>query len=364
MASRHERLGGLFLAAVLVLAACFEPPVRHALYIEVRPDLSATLALAVAVAPSEDAAGNARLAQRLESARRDLMGRSGDWGLLFESLEPLEQETRWLERQGELVAFERRVVVADTGELAAFFAPLGIGFFLERDGTTASLALYPSAPARATRRQRQEVDELLDAWSESLAAYTAAAGELFAYLERQPDRALALFSELFSDVLSTAREYQLSDGERELLDSLEAPMEEVLEVLVVDSQRAFSLDEISHLVYDPFPARVSVDLPAPILEIEGFEQVGERSVAIGGFGLWRSLSALEESWVRPPLLQSFVAAETADEGEPGLDVASLASRPRAARTPLSAFEIRAALEQRLEPPPVYRVEWAAAQPAP
>jgi hypothetical protein len=74
-------------------------------------------------------------------------------------------------------------------------------------------------------------------------------------------------------------------------------MEEVLDVLLVDSRRAFSLDEISHLVYDPFPALISVDLPSPLLEIEGFEQLGERSVAIGGLGLWRSLVALEESWV-------------------------------------------------------------------
>jgi hypothetical protein len=47
-------------------------------------------------------------------------------------------------------------------------------------------------------------------------------------------------------------------------------MGQVLEILAVPRGAAYSPDEVSHLVYDPFPARLSVKLPGAPMDLEGF----------------------------------------------------------------------------------------------
>jgi hypothetical protein len=133
-------------------------------------------------------------------------------------------------------------------------------------------------------------------------------------------------------------------------------MEEVFGVLLVPSGDELSLDELSHLVYDPFPARLSVRLPAAPEEVEGFARDAEGELTVPGLGLWPALRALEGRWLSPDPVLLYVERRGKSEEAP-LDLAAFLARERRAMPPPSAAEVRLAIEERLQPASLYRAVW-------
>ena len=122
---------------------------------------------------------------------------------------------------------------------------------------------------------------------------------------------------------------------------------------------AYSPDEVSHLVYDPFPARLTLKLPAAPQAVEGFLKADDGAFTVASPGLWEALRSLEGRWLSPdPVLVYVESARQGEEGTFDLD-AFLAKPRRSAPAHLlpSAHEVRAEIEARLKPAPLYRVAW-------
>lgn len=345
------------LVLCLGLGGCFEPPVLETLDLRFLRDGSFVVASTVEVSDSRE---NPLLIRRLARVRQELEEGSDAWGRRFAALEPIAERFAWEKQLGEIRRGTRAALAVDPEGLRAFFGDTSLGVTYEvRDGI-AELAIAPGPPARASRRQRAEVERTIEAWSGHVATYLKETGALWTYLDGRPDRARACLGALYDDLLSEeARERlePLAEEEQERIDRINAAMQHVTGVLLVPEGAEYSPDELSHLVYDPFPARLTVGLPGPPLEApEGFKVEDGNLTAVGP-GLWQALRALEGRWLAPdPVLLYVESAKTGEEKPVDLD--ALVALPRRAEPAPSPDEVRDALEDRLRPAPFYRATFA------
>jgi hypothetical protein len=132
-----------------------------------------------------------------------------------------------------------------------------------------------------------------------------------------------------------------------------------VEVLAVPEGADHSPDEVSHLVYDPFPARLSLKLPAAPLSMEGLLTAEDGALTVPSPGLWEALRSLEGRWLAPDPVLFYV--ESAQREEVGsFDLAAFLAKPRRsapAHLLPSAQEVRTEVVSRLKPAPLYRVAW-------
>ncbi len=349
------------LTLLLGLAACFEPPVLETLDLRFLRDGSFVVTSTVELSKL-DQPTNPALVRRLTRVRQELEEGSDAWGQRFAALDPAAERFTWEKQLGEIRRGTRSAVAGEPAGLRAFFGDTSLDVSYDiRDGV-AELTIAPGAPARATRRQREEVERTLDAWSGHVSTYLKEAGALWSYLDDRPDRTRPCLGALFEDLLATeVREglAPLTETERERIDHLQESMREVMEVLGVPEGADHSPDELSHLVYDPFPARLTVRLPGPPLEKpEGFAvEDGGKALVAAGPGLWEALRSLEGRWLTPDPVLFYVERGGPGQEEP-LNLDALVALSRRAGPAPSADEVRAVLEERLRPAPLYRVTFA------
>jgi hypothetical protein len=363
-----RRLGPAF--ALLLLAACFDPPVRESVRLRFLPDGVVQVTSAVELSPFEDGGqSNPAVERRLTDLRRDLLEGLDPWARRFAAAEPVAERFSWEKRLGVLVGARRSVLLDEPRALGQVFADtaLSVTYEIRGDGL-AELTLVPGAPSQATRRQRKDMERALDEWTGKVAEYLAATADLYQWLDDNPDRARACFEELFGDVIDEEsladqeEPQELSAEERKRVERVEEAMEGVLAVLLIPKGQDRSLDELSHLVYDPFPAPLTVQLPSDPLEVEGFELSAkdDRSWTVDTPGLWSALRSLEERWVAPdPVL---VYVEHKGSNAKGLDLSALMDAPRRVALPLpNSLEVKREIEARLKPAAsVYRAVWKTA----
>jgi len=304
------------------------------------------------------------LRNRIEGDRRRLLLGEDEWTPRFERLGALSHEKTFEWEKGVLAGVRQTAVVdltEDPEALNRFFSDsLVNALFVTEDGW-AELSLYPLAPGRLNRAQRQRLDRAIDPWTEALARYFRAAGRLYAYLDERPERAEVAFSVLLEGVLPEedgGRREQLTAEEEPLVEAVEKAMEAAWEVLLLPESEAHSINELSRLAYDPFPARTAVGVEGEVAEIEGFEPGPEGELAVPTVSFWDALTDLRGVWLDPDPLLLYVARAggvTGDSGE-NLELATVAAQDRHHATPPpKADEIRTGLESRLVPQPVYRV---------
>lgn len=355
------------LAAMLLVlmgaSGCFQPPVVERLSLVFLPEGGVRVAVSRRV--EKPAPGpNAALEARLEETRRSLLEGRDAWSRCFEALRPEEETLRWEKRGGELARHERSALLGSPDALGEFFArtPLRVGY-RERDGV-AAFTVFPAAVSRATREQRERVGREMGAWSAAVAAYLGEASELYAYLGERPDRSEACFGELLVDILSERdREGRPrpDEGEEERLKPLEEAMAAVLSALRVPEGEAHTLDELAQLVYSPFPGEFTVEVPAPLGDVEGFERTGERTARIPPSGLWGAYTAVRRRWIEPDPLQAYLEGSTRKAGEGEFDLAAFSALPRSVQDLPDPGEVRSVLEQALSPKDLYRVAWPLEQ---
>jgi hypothetical protein len=231
-------------------------------------------------------------------------------------------------------------LVDDPEALGRFFSDTLVGAFYSADAAgdgTAELSLFPLAPGRASRRERQRLERAIDPWTEVLARYFRAAGRLYDYLEEHPDRAEIAFSVLLEEVLPEedgGRRELLHRHEEPLVEAVEQAMSDAWEVLLVSSQEAYSINEVSRLVYDPFPARLRVEVPGEVVAIEGFAATPESGLVVPSVSLWQALTDLQGVWLEPDPLLLYVDRRGGTTGaRQGRGSTSPGSSPGSARTP-------------------------------
>ena len=350
------RLAGLLplVAAVLLLSSCFDPPIRQTAHLELLPEGGVRIRVAVEITDDEE---SQEVGERVDTLRRALAEGWDEWTPRFAAVRPESERTVWEKAEGKLTRFERSAVLADPASLTDFFAESGLGVFYSQRQGQAELGLYPGSSYRANRRQRRLVEKALDDWVERLQAYLESAGRLYDYLDGRPGRAAACFADLLDDLVDSGTKERLgglSEEEEALLGELGEAMAEVWEILLVEPGEAYSLNEMSQLVYDPFPSRITVRLPAPALDVEGFLVGPDGLLSAGGSGLWQALEALEGRWIKPDPLLIYVRGTRREEG---IDVEELAAQQRSVTRPLFGAEIRQTIEDGLAPRSAYRVTW-------
>lgn len=341
------------LVSVVLLTSCFEEPVAEKLTIRFESDGMVTVAVETAIAdPGKEA--NPALTKRLAELRRALEQGSDPWTRSFELLAPDSEKVSFEREHGRLVRVERSGRLADHERLRLFLAEIGVTAALRLVEREMTLEIVPAGNLRASRAQRDQIHGLLSTWSDAVARTYAATRALYDYLGDHPDRGPACLSAVFTEALPTADQRpgrDLSEADHVLVDPLREARREVLAIFEAPDDQAFSLNELSHLVYDPFPARLVVQVPSEPSELEGFQISPDGSLAIAGLGLYEAMQTLGGVWALPDPLVTYVEAA---RGHGRLTLAGLAAVPLSAAAP-GATDVREALAARLRPAPLYRV---------
>jgi len=187
--------------SLLLLASCFDPPVRESVRIRFLPDGLAMVTSSVELDPLATSEKNPALERRLADLRRDLLDGLDLWARRFEAVEPAAERFTWEKHLGLLSGARRSAVLDGPGKLQGVFADTSLSVTYEIREGTAELTIVPGTPAQATRKQRKDLEELLGEWSADVAEYLAATADLYDWLEDNPTRTQACLMELFGGVI-------------------------------------------------------------------------------------------------------------------------------------------------------------------
>ncbi len=352
------------LASALLLASCFEPAIRETLYLDFAPNGFLRLTAEVELAAVE-AETNAVVKRRLSEAEGALLEGTDPWSARFAAFQPAAERFGWEKRLGGLRSVRRAAMVTEPEALQRFFGSTDVSasYRIDAEQGLAELTLAPGSSSRAGRRERRLVDEALGRWSESLAVYLREAAALYAYLDEHPERDRACLGKIYEDLLSEEEKRSLpalNATEEEELDRLGDAMLQVWDVLQVPSGEEMSIDELSRLVLDPFPARLEVALPSAPTEVEGFADLGDGRLEVPEMGLWAAFRRLADRWVAPSPALVFIELRRQAAEQPVALSALLAPR-RSWATPAglpAADEVRQEIVVALTPAALYRAVWS------
>lgn len=378
----------LLLAASVLLWGCFEEPVVERLDLRFRQDASVEVRARVDIRTRPEESDDSSFGRRIRQLERQVLAGEDPWSQRFQQLDPERQSFLWEKEEGRLVGAQWTAETDAANRLSRFFADtnvevevgfeevsaaeIGLETAAEASLARGWLALYPGPSNRADRREQRLVADALESWTEVLAAYLEAAEDLYRYLEARPERSRPVLTALYGGLLEEAEEPSLSSDEEERVEALQKELDEVVQVLTLDPDEGYSYNELSHRVYDPFPARVTVEVPGQVLEVEGFardamgsgdpgslDQAGSRgepgTLTVPGLGFWEAWRALEGVWIFPdPAVSTYLLAQ---EEDPDAAFPLLLEAERTVQPAPLAGEIRQALENLLRPEPIYRVTW-------
>jgi|WetSurMetagenome_2_1015567.scaffolds.fasta_scaffold102295_2 hypothetical protein len=344
------------LALLVALTACLEPPVSESLDIRMLPGGASVVTIGIAVRKPSDFEGSPKVRQRLEAETRALEDGTDPWSSRLRSASPSRERDVADREGGRLFRVTRHASFDAPADLRAFLRDTGVGVAYEAGAGWEELTILPGRSGRPTTAQRERVKEALQTWSGTLASYFAATADLYAYLDAHPDRARACLAVL----LTTLPEGEtLSDDEARLTKAVDDAMSGCWEVLVVPPDEAYTIDELSQMVYDPFPAPIRVSVPGKIDEREGFPGDLDAPLVVPTTSLWSSFERLEGRWAAPDIAQSVWRHDRAAP-KTEFDLDAFVALPRRASRP-DAGEVRSAIEAALRPASVYRVRWTPAQ---
>jgi hypothetical protein len=373
---RRSRSSLALLAAAVLLTApsCFEmeEPVKERVQIRFLSSGEAVLTVAVSL---RDFEGKELAQERVDEARGALGQERDVWSRRFEALGPAADRFVREVWEGRIVKIIRIGVIGDGGQVTA--APEAIGDGLRRffadtlvnasfdsgEGWT-ELSFRPGPGSAATREQQDRMRDEMERWTTQVAAYLGASDRLYAYLDSRPDRAAICLGRIFEDLPLPGglkeRLEEITTDEKDLVEAVQASMIEVQGILAIPEGESTSIEELSRIVHDPFPAPLAVVAPWPVLDLEGFAPDGGR-LLVPGLSLWGALVPLQGTWLSPDPLM--IRVQHQGEGkEQDFDFNAVLRAGRRAEV-LTANEIRRAIEDRLRPAAVYRVRWSVGEDA-
>jgi hypothetical protein len=347
------------LALTLFTLSCFEQPVTESMEIRFLPGAAALVRVTVRLTNPDQFEDSPPARERIEQTRRDILEARDPWTLRLMSLEPVSERTTWDREAGSLVRADHRVLLEDAQTLKRFFSDTLLRATITPREKETEFTLTPGPGSRASRQQQEALKREMEKWTSAVARYLEAGERLYAYLGQRPDRAEACFASVFKETLSDeAKEKyeQPSAEDNAVLEPFNKAMEEVLNLFAVPSDSAFSPEELSRLVYDPFPASLVVRVPGPVLEVEGFQDGGSEILRAPALSLWDAFTRIQDRWLTPnPVV---IYYEHLAGGKKPLDLEDFLGCPRSARRAPSPGQVLHELEEGLKPAAVYRVRWS------
>ena len=348
----------LVVALCLPLLACYEEPVRDHLHIHFAPGQAIVVTAIRDIAPPSSAGDNPAVEERTDEARTDLASGWDRWSRSFSDLGAIADRSTIERHDGQPRRGIHSALLDSFRPIERLLGNEGLGALYDETGGIRELQLHPTGAGQATRQQRAMFDASLTGWSKEVSAYLEAATALYAYLDEAPERAVPCISHVFD--IHAEESGPLTDREDDLVRELKPTMERVAEVLLIDTGQAYSLNELSRLVFDTFQGRLTIALDGPTVDLEGFVE-GETFIERPPVSLWNSLESAVGQWLEPDLVTALVRPGP-DEFQPEPDPVSFATlRRRWAPAPNpAAVEIE--LSKRLKPEPVYLVRWQTRPP--
>lgn len=336
----------------LLSSACgLRAPIAHRVTVDVdRDGEHARVTVVTDLARGDNEEMNRRLADAREALQ---MGRD-EWSNRFSGV-TLDSERTTLEKdRGELRRVEH-VGVMRRDDLQRFFGDTPILTKFTRGDGWSELSVYAGSTARATRQQREEVQQVLDVWSRNAARYVNAMSRLYEFLDAHPQRAVDDFDLLFADA-GTA--HALDEEEDALVNGARDAMDRLSGQFDAARKSAWSVDEEFDLVYNPFPAEIVIRAPHAVRAFENFAKRGDDTVYIHRSGLLDAIKALDGKWLSPDPLAMLLRADEEHAEMPASR--DLAAMPRKG-SHVEAREIEEAVVSAITPKSVYRVRWNESQ---
>lgn len=337
------------LLAIVLFAACgIRNPVKNSVIIE--PDADTRHVTVTAKTDIIDSGSDATERERINEMRTSLLEHRDEWTPRFAALNAFSEHIAFDKTDGALRHAEHSVKIS-TEDLPRLLGDLGTVQLSDSEHWM-ELAFYPTASTRATRQQRDHVEEAMKTWSRDAVRYFRALDALYLYLNAQPQRATPVFTILFSD---NEDEHSTIEEEDALITAVSHAMTTIIRH-VDDAKRAgVTLDEEFDLVFNPLPGEIVVRVPGPILAFEGFERRDERTAAIPRAGLIDAVRSLEGKWVSPDPLA--ILGHSDESNTPIPKPEEIAARPRHSSATVTVEEVQTALIARLKPAGTFRVRW-------
>jgi hypothetical protein len=335
--------------ALLLLTACgIRNPVRNTIIIE--PDGDRRHVTVAARTEIDDASGDDEAERRRLSELRNTILDHGDlWSARFASVSAESEHIAYDKSGGVLRRAEHSARIS-IDDLQRFFGDLGTVQVTDEERWT-ELTFYPSSSTRATRQQREHVEQAMHVWATDAVRYFRALDALYAYLDRKPQRAVPALTILLDD----KDEESVIEEENALLTDVKNAMTAIIDHVSEAKRNGVTLDEEFDLVFNPLPGEIVLRVPGAILALDGFERRDERTVAIPRAGLVDALKSMEGRWVSPDPLAIIALASETNSDTP--DAAEIAKRPRHSSSSVTVDEVEKALADRLKPVGTYRVRW-------
>jgi hypothetical protein len=349
------------LCAGAFVLACFEDPIEERCTLRLEP--TGEVRVTVETVVHRPLGGNRQFDERLAALDEELMGGYGSWQARFERIEGDREGLSWERWEGHLVRHERWLQLPEPEQqLPELFGDTPIDVALRRGDESVELTLIAGPSDRATRRERERVEQTLVAWSEDLAAHLSATAELWRYLETHPERAGPVVWMMFDDMLEEEDRgrTELLPVEEDLVLRSQRAQQRVVEIFDFPEDEAYTLQELSRRVYDPFPAVFALELPegGRLLERDGFELGDEGRLVVPRRSLWDAFVSLEGRWVAPDPLLAQARHALLDSDAPFPVEAFLDQEFRFPATSPRGSEVARGLRQALRPAELYRAVWS------
>jgi hypothetical protein len=343
----------LALLALTMSACALRSPVRYSVNLDFDKDPSRVRI--TSVTELEPSFGENAIHQRLEPVRQSLAGERDDWSLRFQQVQADSERVTVEREHGELVRVEHSAVV-EREQLSRFFGDLPMTVTTVKGDGWAELAIYPGSSPRASRQQREIVEHVLSDWSGDLAAYFNQMSRLYEWLDTHPQMAEHAFTLLFED---EEKAHAVDTEEDALLTAARGAMNQVTARLQRKDGEAVPVDELFDLVYNPFPAEITIRTPRVILVSEHFERLNDATVMIRHAGLLDAARTLEGKWLSPDPLALVLRSEEDKFDMPKSP--ELAAMKRKWSQHVGASDIQTALVNAVKPAESYRVRWIESQ---
>ncbi len=344
---RMRSLSGA-LGALLLVASCARFPVTD----EVRIQFSDSGESVVVTADTsfEMNPANELMRRRVDVARAAAIANNDPWAVRFAGVRA-SADSALMRRDHGVLEHVTRSVTIRPDDLQLVFADTNITVkTLHADGWR-EVSFYPGSSTRATREQQRQFNAELEEWSWSIARYFRAVHDLYSYLDRRPQRAKWVFAAILGERNADNSDPVLLEDEQPLVAAVTTAMEEIAARMDASEGRAATFAEEADLLFNPFPARVTIQVPGTVLASEGFIAASKGTeLVIEPVDLFGTLGSLEGKWIAPDPLAALLR-------EQALTSDQVAVLERRSTSSVSSVDIAREIRTQLERPRAYTVRW-------
>jgi hypothetical protein len=338
-----RKLGRVLVFAAVFAAACARPPVSDEVTVEI--EKNDWVKVTAQTTFNEGDINTAARLSLLESGRFAALNNTDPWSARFGRVNAEDDAVTFEKHRGKLDRVTRSVRIP-ANQLQQVFSDVNITVSILNGPGWRELSFIPGGSIRASREQRRHFEDALDSWSGAVARYFMAVDRLYDYMNANPQRAQALFSAVLQEKADDlAIENQVAEEEQPLVESVTAAMEEIATRMDASEDGASTFGEEADLIYNAFPARMTVRVPGDVITTEGFG----KELVVEPVDLVEIVTGFEGKWITPDPLAALLRDQTPT-------AASMAQLPRRSSS-ASSGDVANAIREQLARPKMYAVRW-------